>query len=462
MLEIEKYITFDALTVPLEDSNLIEASAGTGKTYSIAILALRLLLEKSVAVDEILMVTFTNAAVAELEERIWKFVRLASKYVDGQAIEGEQIKILVDRAVEKEGKREIQELLKSAVINLDEAAVMTIHGFCQQSLNEYAFETRQLFNAELISDTSDIIEEATQKFWREQVTGIYLPLLRALIAADFSQGSITNILKGHLQGKNYIFYDEGTHYYFDIKKQKGFWKKIAESRKILEEKEAELLKSVSNNKVDLLEKVINNRHAKKSFGDLIEQPEAYIEQLEKKKGTGYVKKLFAAQLERLEQKEEANERYMEDLRTCTNELYSFAIQEIFQSIHQHKKNLSLMSFDDMIDIMHLALTKDKNQILRTKLQEKYKAVFIDDFQDTDRLQYEIFDQAFHGTSILFYIGDPKQSIYAWRKADITTYFKARNTVDHVYGMNINYRSSSRLLEALNHFFLPEEAFDTFY
>ncbi|HLR38208.1 MAG TPA: UvrD-helicase domain-containing protein, partial [Chitinophagaceae bacterium] len=85
MLEIEKYITFDALTVPLEDSNLIEASAGTGKTYSIAILALRLLLEKSVAVDEILMVTFTNAAVAELEERIWKFVRLASKYVDGQA-----------------------------------------------------------------------------------------------------------------------------------------------------------------------------------------------------------------------------------------------------------------------------------------------------------------------------------------------------------------------------------------
>src|SRR5690606_7022822 len=95
-------------------------------------------------------------------------------------------------------------------------------------------------------------------------------------------------------------------------------------------------------------------------------------------------------------------------------------------------------------------------------QKKYKAVFIDEFQDTDRLQYEIFKGAFGNETVLFYIGDPKQSIYAWRQADLNTYFKASHEVDHIYGMNQNYRSSESFIKAMNLFFLPEEDFDTFY
>ena len=130
---------FNASLVPLEGSNLIEASAGTGKTYSIAILALRLLIEKKILVNEILMVTFTKAAVAELEERLRLFIRTAYKASLGEAITDETIAKLVEAAIEKEGEIAIQKILRTAIIFLDETSVLTIHSFCQQTLTGFAF-----------------------------------------------------------------------------------------------------------------------------------------------------------------------------------------------------------------------------------------------------------------------------------------------------------------------------------
>jgi len=86
---------FDVLTVGLQGSKLIEASAGTGKTYSIAILVLRLIIEKHIPIEKILMVTFTKAAVAELESRIRKFIRLAYRYSSGKEIEDDTIKMVI-------------------------------------------------------------------------------------------------------------------------------------------------------------------------------------------------------------------------------------------------------------------------------------------------------------------------------------------------------------------------------
>src|SRR5690606_11910975 len=143
---------FNASTVPLASSNLIEASAGTGKTYSIAILVLRLLLEKQVAIKEILMVTFTKAAVAELEERIRLFVRNAYQAVNGKEIADGTIQHLVERSIEELGRERVEEILNDAIVFLDETSVMTIHSFCQQTLTEFAFETNQLFGMEIVND----------------------------------------------------------------------------------------------------------------------------------------------------------------------------------------------------------------------------------------------------------------------------------------------------------------------
>ena len=118
MSHITKYEDFNASTVPLQGSNLIEASAGTGKTYSIAILVLRLVLEQLLPVKEILMVTFTRAAVAELEDRIRLFIRSAAKASQGQEIDDDNISQLVQLAIKKSGAATVQQQLKDAIGNV--------------------------------------------------------------------------------------------------------------------------------------------------------------------------------------------------------------------------------------------------------------------------------------------------------------------------------------------------------
>ena len=198
---------FDPLTAPLQGSNLIEASAGTGKTYSIAILTLRLILEEKISIREILMVTFTKAAVAELEERIRKFIRSAYKCAQGETIGDKTISELVQSSIRKIGEEETVQILKEATLFLDETSVLTIHSFCQQTLTEFAFETNQLFGADLVQDTSSILEEEVQKFWRKHITTIQPGLLSILIDFNLNQSSITKIVQQHLAGKRFFKYD---------------------------------------------------------------------------------------------------------------------------------------------------------------------------------------------------------------------------------------------------------------
>lgn len=141
-----------------------------------------------------------------------------------------------------------------------------------------------------------------------------------------------------------------------------------------------------------------------------------------------------------------------------------ALDYILPKVYQELKEKNCFTFDDLIDQLFEAR---KNDALQKVLSEKYKAVFVDEFQDTDRKQYAIFRDLFqdnkHGKPIMFYIGDPKQSIYAWRKADLKTYIEARNSISEPnrFTMKKNFRSTSSLIKALNHFFYPTDNFDTF-
>ena len=128
------YKNFDSETVILEGSNLIEASAGTGKTYSIALLTLRLIIEKNIPIEKILMVTFTKAAVAELETRVRTFVRLALKVSRGETISDATITRLVNNQIQIQGAEDVRKSLETAQLFLDETSVLTIHSFCQPAV----------------------------------------------------------------------------------------------------------------------------------------------------------------------------------------------------------------------------------------------------------------------------------------------------------------------------------------
>ncbi len=458
MREFEK---FDALEVPLEGSNLIEASAGTGKTYSIAILVLRLVLEQGLTIKEILMVTFTKAAVAELEERVRLFVRQAYRASHGEAIKDSTISLLVSNAIAKESREEVCSKLKEAVLFLDETSVLTIHSFCQQTLNEFAFETKQLFGADLLQDTSGILEEEINKFWRKHITSIPAGLLSQLVDSGLSRKLIGTVVGEHLVGKNYLEYVAGENYSLCEEDHLNLLATLKE----LIENEGELrgciAQHVIDNSVELKAISEGDRYAKTGVLPLIDTPTDFLNHIWKNREKKYVEKLYGPLLVRLSECEEVLQERNEILQQLIRRIYCLAINEISKGVELFKGANNQLSFDDLIVNLHNAFETNE-ALLSACLQRKYKAVFIDEFQDTDRLQYEIFDKAFGKNTILFYIGDPKQSIYAWRKADIFTYFKAKDKAGRLYSMNQNYRSSASLIDAMNLFFKPEEDFDTFH
>ncbi len=453
---------FNASTVPLQDTNLIEASAGTGKTYSIAILTLRLVLEKRLGINQVLMVTFTKAAVAELEERIRLFIRLAHQYAQGQPIGDDTIAAIVDASIDTndEGRQGVLGLLKDAQLFLDETSVLTIHSFCQLTLSEFAFETGQTFGADLMQDSSLLTGQEINKFWRAEVTILPAYLLNWLFLAGFSRGDVNKVVKEFLGGKKLKDYNPLDSYQLESEVDP-----LIQALKELDVKvEAELsgiCGSLEANKAEIAEKCSKNRYASQSLLPYLGDMRLFLSVLWGIKEKKYATTLFGDILEAYQIVADLKERQESMVSQFRNKLYMRAIARVSRSLAREKKHSNKLSFDDLIVNLHAALVGRENHTLIQALRDKYKAVFIDEFQDTDKLQYEIFEKAFGVDTILFYIGDPKQSIYAWRKADIFTYFKAAETVTNRYSMNVNFRSSTAMIAGMNEFFQPRDSFDTF-
>ncbi|HLP14601.1 MAG TPA: UvrD-helicase domain-containing protein, partial [Bacteroidota bacterium] len=189
----------------------IEASAGTGKTYAIGLLALRLVMEDpGISLARLAVVTFTDAATGELSERIAEFLRLARDYAAASAnhaigasgvdrtrlsvgafhaddapsssraqqgastagarhTDNEEIRMLVETAISQSDKKTVLRRLDDALLNIDLARISTIHGFCSRILNEFAFETRSSFGMELIKNQDEVIHQILSDFWRREI-----------------------------------------------------------------------------------------------------------------------------------------------------------------------------------------------------------------------------------------------------------------------------------------------------
>jgi len=449
---------FDVKKVPLKDKNLIEASAGTGKTYSIAILVLRLIIEQKLPIHQILMVTFTNAAVAELELRIRKFVKDAYDYSLDRQIQDTTIIDIIENAYSQSSKTDVQEALKNAHLLLDELSVQTIHGFCQQTLTEYAFESNQMFGAELITDQSDIIEREINQFWRAYITTLPVEILQAL-DLQLLRKEIVALVENILEGKTFSYTLAQT----PIDNWAAFFQYEAIKARLETQKSAL--------EVQILEQI--DIHAT-----------IIIEQFKVQKPGGFTKyvKALTASAQEFWTLLCDHPKFLRDhillLTDAIADLYFKwisltletevkiqillkASEEVVSKIQHFKRKNNVLNFDALISNLHHALCATQNTSLEKALRNKFKAIFVDEFQDTDKEQFEIFKTAFGIETIMFLIGDPKQSIYAWRKADINTYFAAKKFVDQLYSMNTNYRSSTGMIEAMNHFFVPETHFDTF-
>jgi len=429
---------FIVLEESLTDSKLIEASAGTGKTYSVAILVLRLILEKKIPIEKILMVTFTKAAVAELETRIRKFIRLGYKHVSDQiALKADdKIRIVIENAPGNIDDK--KDLLNKAVQSLDNLSVMTIHSFCQSTIGEFTFETNQSFDYEILTDDFEMLQLASEKYTREVLNCLDYHQFEEIIK-DLKLKSLSPLLKKYLQGMTFI--DSDT--FIELSE---IDKNEREKRQILQNKIECDLKKIQEVNIGPRTDLGKNRGASDIF---LPQFIKYCCVQKKKEFIKLFDFIYY----------NAGKDYSEalDLKNITYLNFFNKSKELIDNLKYSK---GFITYDDQIKTIYKALD---NESFKEKLAHKYEAVFIDEFQDTDSYQYEIFSQVFSGNSVLFYIGDPKQSIYGWRGADLDTYKAAKRAVgeDAILTMNTNFRSTKRMIDALNRLLNPGGGFNMF-
>lgn len=425
---------FDVLNVELQGSKLIEASAGTGKTYSIAILALRLIIEKKIPIEKILMVTFTNAAVAELESRIRKFVRLAYKFASGKDIDEPTIKEVVGKCTEEK-----KVLLRMAVQSLDSLSVMTIHSFCQKTIDEFTFETNQSYEYEIVQDDSLILDELVNVYRREVVNTIddyeWFKKINSYLKFD----KMAEILKKCL--------DEKTFLDIDLAKTQNINETVNQANDAFNKLKEQVIQSfekIKNTQVDGRSRLAKNRQSPEQFLPVFIKVCCF-----EKKDTTTFPFLY----------DDYGKKYAEKYQKVEDCFYATFINSGKATINKIKQEKGYISYDDQIKTIHRALG---NESFQEKLSRKFEAVFIDEFQDTDKYQYEIFNLVFSKNSIVFYIGDPKQSIYGWRSADLDTYKTAKENVNgSVFSMNKNFRSTKKMIDALNILLNPGEDYNMF-
>lgn len=438
---------FDSEIIELKGSNLIEASAGTGKTYSIAILVLRLLLEKGMLIQEILLVTFTESAAAELKERTARFIRVALKEVDVKAEASATDKIIwriVNKSIASSSVENVKIILNRALLDIDLASIQTIHSFCQGALTEFAFETNQIFGSELIKNTEEVVIRFLNEYWRSKIA-ILDVAIQNLFPDDFRSVLHKSTL---LLLSNYDFSDHiGS--ICDYDKIKAIEEHISI---YYNGKKDEFISRIEN--VQL--KGLGTSTREKALGIIANSTDFHQTFLHEYRFK--IAEIFSDEIE-FSKGREAEKSILK--KGILNGIILEASNIISKQVKEHLGTNNILTFDALIENLHAAKDEEK---LKKVLRKKYNAIFIDEFQDTDKLQYEIFETVFqeNAASILFYIGDPKQSIYAFRKADLNTYFKAKNQVTNTWTMNVNFRSTDSYVRSMNAFFEETSDFNTFH
>lgn len=459
---------FDVLNVPLKDKNLIEASAGTGKTYSIAILILRMIVSHSDinSIKDILVVTFTNAAANELQERIRLFIQKAYTYLLSGTCDDVTIKSIIDKEVENNSNEQILMSLKRSLSLMDESNITTIHSFVQKTLQEFPFDTYQTFQIELMPKTDEWIDEIIYLFWRKYIIHISPEILELMDDLNGIKETAKKFFKNAIINKKYWLPDELKSYtpqqYVDEHlsgKNEQLNQRLEELREQWEKEKDIILQKLAEKKIP--RKPENKIRDIDSFDILLNNfIDRYLEKVKTPKfiyaAEGY---FFDELMEWVHSKFELQQSVQNYISLLLQQLYL----EYVPLYHKRIQESNAQTFDGMISSLRKrVLEKDAERLLNA-LREKYKAVFIDEFQDTDIDQFIIFKEIFftNPDSIVFIIGDPKQSIYAFRGADIDCYLQAKELVDNVYSMNWNFRSSADMIHALNGFYLSMDKKEAF-
>ncbi len=491
---------FDATKMSLRGVHSIAASAGTGKTHTITTLYLRYLMQTEHRVEQILVTTFTEAATLELKDRLRTRVREALEVRKAcPTLEAAHSKVKTEGRSDLESMIEIlnaagawdedspvQGKLEAAMLSFDHAPIFTIHGFCSRVLNELIFETSSRFEAELLTSQDLLVEEALNDFiaqtWAEKnapltpwlpLDGTLLDLLKA-VARDAIDNRSWDVaaLEGSLDD---VLDPKVLEAFAQTSSELGrLWKTQGDDIRTL------LLNALSSKELD------GRSFRAKGVEDSLGWLGAFVANpdLDQFRGSGGEpgakhKRLSASFLK--EKTKKGCDTPKHELFDVMDQLLDVVatIAELVQKIRplvlekfvgfirghidRKKEEGNVLAFSDLLHEVDLALGGSQGDALKKVLRKQYQVVLVDEFQDTDPIQYRIFrrlfqeacDDADAGAARAFVlIGDPKQSIYQFRGADIKSYLRATKDTpsEQQHTMDTNWRSDDSLVKAVQALF----------
>ena len=465
------------LELPLDGVRLVEASAGTGKTFTLATLVTRLVVERGLRVGQVLAVTFTEAATQELRKRVRERLLLALSLVDAPANGDADAEAGLTRdllhahlARGDEDAAALRRRLRRAVLEIDLAAIFTIHGFCARVLREHALESGPGFDPpELLANDRALREELAADLWR------------AHAADDAGAGDLVGLWKGGppaLAEDLRLLLREPVLLPPDALLPPDPLPSMLEAGRALADgfREhgpaflAELLDALERKvlhggsyKADWLQALWTQLAVWCEAGDYQALLDERLSRLTRDAMQGKTNKAFigrtpASPLCPL------IEAYLEAASAC-GDYQARRRVALLHRIHGEarvrlaalKRQRRVQTYDDLVDGVADALDGPHGEALARKLRAQYAVALVDEFQDTDARQWRIFDRVFgNGSSdvipgsvpALFLIGDPKQAIYGFRGGDVHTYLAAQRRATQAPPLAFNFRSRPSVLVAI--------------
>jgi len=464
--------------IELNGIRLIEASAGTGKTFAISQLYIRLLVEEKISLEKILVVTYTNAATSELRDRIRSKLRETLKVLQekggGDFLETLPDKdfysALLDKVNTVDAGKRIGEALKS----FDLAAIYSIHGFCKRILTEYAFQCGVQFDRDILEDTAPLVEEVVNDFWVKRVYDEEQLFVQFLRDQKINTQALTRLAK-KIWAKPEVDILPELAEPPEMPDPEARAKAFRQCQELWSKANKDIRTLLLDSNTPLSRGKYREAWLENWFLELdnffepeisasIELPHRFekftpaeledgMKKTSRDAGKTPPSHPFFNACEDLEKK---TEELRAVLKARVLELKYELAAEFRQEgeFSRRMKKHGLMGFDDMLRDLDSALKGGGGERLAETICDLFKAALIDEFQDTDPIQYRIFNKIQDtGKLPVFFIGDPKQAIYSFRNADIYAYLEAKKDAeDQVYSLPINWRSDPRLVDAINTLF----------
>ncbi|WP_158885508.1 UvrD-helicase domain-containing protein [Rhodanobacter sp. L36] len=438
--------------MPLHGRTLIEASAGTGKTWNIGLIYLRLLLERDLRAEQILVTTFTDAAAQELRERLRQRLieaehALPVSFTEPAPEDDSLRSYLAWLCPDDESRRRACRKIQLARADLDRAPISTIHAFCQRVQRDYPLESGATFANDKLFDEQQLLRECVEDFWRRRyLTGEVDPREAALLLSAGPEGLLRD-LHALADGSDAVIQCGGlgelerridalrTPEAIAVLQELGENKSLYGSRKTaLRNRLKRIVPALRDDDEDELcnaldktfdaEQVLE-QEAAATAGDLNRHP-----------------LIIALQ----------DLRPLLTLRTILTrgEVLAAAAAFCREEVPRRARQRHVLTFSMLIDAVYQRLCGEHaDAVLADRLFGAFPVALIDEFQDTDQRQFAIFDRIYRDRGTLVMIGDPKQAIYSFRGGDIAAYLRASERADQRYSLATNHRSSRVLVDAFN-------------